>query len=121
MVSGCGAAGGSRGAFPTSRKRREKWGTRIFGSGVSSEVPEDARKVCFARGCCPVALARVQRCGLSKSAGVSERALLCEGDRTKDWDGESGQGKYPRCQFVFSERCGAGCGRDDLAGTTLAS
>src|SRR6185369_11617517 len=67
-----------------------------------SEDP--VRKVSSACGCSAGALAWIQRDRLSQSAGVRQRPLLCQGNRTaKHSNIASGKSRPPNCIQLFRE------------------
>ena len=126
MVSGGGFGGGGCGGCgesPTlrlrsgqaSHKRREKWGTHNLAA-----LAKNDSKICCDRNCQSRALARLQRGRLSESLGVRAGALLGEGDRAENGDGESCERKSVRCRIVFSKGGGTGCGTVELGRTAMA-
>src|SRR5580704_4996045 len=116
MVSGCGLGVWSRGGGRSAPQDARGWCTRV----IRYVFSDGSSEVRFAGGGRPAALAGVQLRRLPESAGVRERALLGEGNRAKDGDGEPGEGKSVGCRLIFSESGGTECERSNLAGAPVA-
>src|SRR5271170_3018444 len=121
MVLGGGAGAGIMDSQHLPSQSSGGWGASNFCRAIANAAGE----ICFDGGGRSRPLAGLQRRGLSKSAGICERAVLGESDRAKDRDCESGERKSLGRGLVFSEsgrteRGGIELARPPLAGPGLA-